>query len=113
MAQRHPRRGAGGAESGGVKDFRPGSAGAVEKKDLTSGVHASARGEREGANDGRREIKKKTYFCKYANDVRAERLGPACGLRPAGEDRGQREPAGPKAEWTARSAGPKVKKKDF
>jgi hypothetical protein len=25
MAQRHPRRGAGGAGSGGAKDFRPGS----------------------------------------------------------------------------------------
>jgi hypothetical protein len=57
MAQRHPRRGAGGAGSGG----------AVEKKKLTSGVHTSAREEREGADDGRRESKKKTYFCKYAN----------------------------------------------
>jgi hypothetical protein len=29
------------------------------------------------------------------------------------ERRGQREPAGPKAEWAARSAGLKVKKKIF
>jgi hypothetical protein len=72
MAQRHPRRGAGGAGSGGAVETRPGSAGAVEKKNLTSGAHVSARGERKGADDGRRESKKKTYFCKYAND--------ACGL---------------------------------
>jgi hypothetical protein len=32
------------------------------------------------------------------------------GLR---EKRDQRGPAGPKAEWAARSAGPKVKKKIF
>ncbi len=31
-------------------------------------------GERENAADGRREIKKKTYSCEYANDARAERL---------------------------------------
>ncbi len=43
-----------------------GRGGAVEKKKLTSGVHASARGEREGADDGRRESKKQTYFAKYA-----------------------------------------------
>jgi hypothetical protein len=60
MAQRHPRRGAGGAGSGG----------AVEKKKLTRWVHASVRGEREGADDGRRESKKKTYFRKYANGAR-------------------------------------------
>jgi hypothetical protein len=47
-----------------------GHGGAVEKKKLTSGVHASARGEREGADDKRRESKKKTYFCKYANGAR-------------------------------------------
>jgi hypothetical protein len=29
------------------------------------------------------------------------------------ERRGQREPAGPKAEWAARSAGLKMKKKIF
>jgi hypothetical protein len=32
------------------------------------------------------------------------------GLREKG---GQRGPAGPKAEWAARSAGPKVRKKNF
>jgi hypothetical protein len=42
-----------------------GHAGAVEKKKLTSGVHASVRGEREGADDGRRDSKKKTCFTKY------------------------------------------------
>jgi hypothetical protein len=29
------------------------------------------------------------------------------------ERRGQREPAGPKDEWAARSAGPKARKKNF
>jgi hypothetical protein len=42
--------------------------------------------------------------------ARAERLGLACGLRPAEEE----GPAGgPKAEWAARSAGPKARKKNF
>jgi hypothetical protein len=45
---------------------RPGSAGAVGKTDPTGGVHASARGERECADDGRHDSKKKTYFAKYA-----------------------------------------------
>jgi hypothetical protein len=69
MAQRHPRRGAGGAGSGGAAETRPGSAGAVGKMNPTCGVHASARGEREGADDGRREAKKKMACAKYANDA--------------------------------------------
>jgi hypothetical protein len=68
MAQRHPRRGAGGAGERRREGFPTGVT--VEKKKLTSGVHASARGERVGDEDGRCEIKKKTYFCKYANDAR-------------------------------------------
>jgi hypothetical protein len=53
----------------------------VEKKKLTSGVHASPKGERVGAADGRREIKKKTYFCKYANDARGlSSLGQPVGF---------------------------------
>ena len=78
-------RGAERAARGAVA--RRGSAGAVGKMDPTSGVHTSARGEREGADDGRRDSKKKTYFAKYAKAGAAERLGPACGLRPAGEER--------------------------
>ena len=74
MALRHPRHRAGDAGSGGAVETRPGSTGTVGKTDLIGGVHTSARGEREGADDGRREIKKKTYSCEYANDVRAERL---------------------------------------
>jgi hypothetical protein len=82
MAQRYPE-----ARSGGAKDFRPGSAGAVEKKGLTSGVHASARGEREGADDGRREIKKKTACAKYAKagagwPAGPRRVGPVGRPRP-------------------------------
>jgi hypothetical protein len=108
MAQRHPRRGAGGAGSGGAVETRPRSAGAVGKTNPTCGAHVSARGERKGADDGRRESKKKTYFCKYANDARglagwaewAGGLGRGELGRSAGRGRG-------------RVAGPKVKKKDF
>jgi hypothetical protein len=61
--------------------------------------------------DGRRDSKEKKHFCNYAND--------ACGLsslgQPVGfslrERRGQRELAGLKAEWAARSAGPKERKR--
>jgi hypothetical protein len=60
-------------------------------------------GWREGAENGRRESKEKVYFCNYANSAR----GPSGLGRPVGfglqERRGQREPAGPKAEWAARS----------
>jgi hypothetical protein len=45
---------------------RLGSTGAVGKTDPTGGVHTSARGEREGSDDGRRDSKKKKYSAKYA-----------------------------------------------
>jgi hypothetical protein len=45
-------------------------AGAGWTKELTSRAHASARGEREGAEDGRRESKKKTSSAKYAKGMR-------------------------------------------
>jgi hypothetical protein len=101
IAQRHPRRGVGSAG---------------ENKKLTSGVHASARGERVGAEDGRREIKKKTYFCKYAHDApRLSGLGPgerewasACGR---GE--GPAEPAGPKAEWAGKGSRAESEEEGF
>jgi hypothetical protein len=78
---------------------------------LTHGIHSSA--EDRGRRDGRRESKKKAHFCNYANGARG-----LSGLgRPMGfglrERRGQLEPAGPKAEWAARSAGPKARKKNF
>ncbi len=44
-----------------------------EEEDDRWGPGVSGR-ERENAADGRREIKKKTYSCEYANDARAERL---------------------------------------
>jgi hypothetical protein len=44
MARRHPRRGAGGAGSGGAVETRPGSAGMVEKTKRTSGAHVSVVG---------------------------------------------------------------------
>jgi hypothetical protein len=48
---------------------RPGSASAWWERELTGGAHASARGEREDAEDGRRESKKKMYFAVYAKAV--------------------------------------------
>jgi hypothetical protein len=47
-----------------------GSAGAGWRKELTSGAHASVRGEREGTKNGRRESKKKTSSTKYAKGMR-------------------------------------------
>jgi hypothetical protein len=83
---------------------RPESAGAVGKKHLTGGAQVSA-AERENAADGRREIKKKTYFTKYAKDARgpsgyeasgpgsrwARRLGPVGRPRPVGVAAGPAE----------------------
>jgi hypothetical protein len=56
--ERSGRRG-----SGGVEESRTGSAGAVEKTNLTSGPHVAAGGYRGGAKNGRCESKKKIYFC--------------------------------------------------
>jgi hypothetical protein len=82
------------------------------KMNLIAQAHLIER--REGGGQlGRREPKGKTYFCNYANGAR----GPNGLGRPMGfglrERRGQREPAGPKVEWAARSVGPKVKKRNF
>jgi hypothetical protein len=95
---------------------RLGAAGAMGKTDPTGGVHVSARGEREGADDGRRESKKKTYFAKYAKAGAGWPAGPSglavwagkSGFRSAGRGRGRGRPAGPR-----RVAGSNVKKKDF
>jgi hypothetical protein len=78
MAQRHPRRGAGGAGSGGVVETRPGSRrrGGEEEADKRRPRVSEGR-EREGADDGRRESKKKTYFCKYANACAGWPAGPS------------------------------------
>jgi hypothetical protein len=59
----------GGAErpdAAGLRVAQSGLAGAGWRKGLTSGAHASAMGEREGAKNGRRESKKKTSSAKYA-----------------------------------------------
>jgi hypothetical protein len=71
MAQGIPRRGKGGAGRGGAV-ARGGRLGGEETYDRWGpGVSG---GERKGAADGMREVKKKTYFAKYAIGVRAERL---------------------------------------
>ncbi len=101
MAQRYPeaRRGRRGARWHGGEEapdrWGPGVSG----------------GEREGAVDGMRETKKKTYFAKYAKDARGpsgyEASGPGSrwlgGLgRPAGQGRWglgrPAEPSGLKSE---------------
>jgi hypothetical protein len=81
------------------------------KTKLTARAHLRER--REGGGQlGRRKPKGKTYFRKYAINTRGSWAGRANGFRnlllrgerPAG-------PAGPTAEWAARSAGPKAKKR--
>jgi hypothetical protein len=53
-----------------VEVAQPGSTGAGWKKELTSGAHASARGERDSVENGRSELKKKTSFAKYTKGTR-------------------------------------------
>jgi hypothetical protein len=54
--------------------------------------------------NGRRESKKKTYFCKYANGARGPSgLGRQSWLRPVGGE-GPTGPAGWKAEWAGKGS---------
>jgi hypothetical protein len=78
--------------------------------ELTTGARLT---ESRGRSDqlGRREPKRKTYSRRDATDARAGWASEG-GFGLQGQ-RGQREPAGPKAEWAARSAGPKAKKRNF
>jgi hypothetical protein len=80
--------------------FRSARGGAVRKTNLTCGVHMSAREEREGVTDGRRDSKKKAYYPEYAIGARgpsgqwagkARRLGPAVRPRPGRAGRLGRE----------------------
>jgi hypothetical protein len=53
------------------------------------------------------------HICNYANGARVlSGFGHPVGFGLR-ERRGQRGLAGPKAEWAARSAGPKARKKNF
>jgi oxalate decarboxylase/phosphoglucose isomerase-like protein (cupin superfamily) len=58
---------------------QPGSAGVGCERELTSGAHVSARGEREDVEDGRHKSKKKTYFAEYAKGARGP-SGPMKGM---------------------------------
>jgi hypothetical protein len=49
---------------------QPGTANTGWKRELTGRALASVRGERQVAEDGRRESKKKTYSVKYAKGAR-------------------------------------------
>jgi hypothetical protein len=69
------------------------------------------RDEGEAAGSGRREPKGKTYFHKCAINTRAS-WADRVGFGPR-EERGQREPGGPKAGWASSSSGPKIRKKNF
>jgi hypothetical protein len=66
------------------------------ERELTGGAHASMRAEREDAEDGRRESKKKIYSAEYAKGARGP-SGPTKGMVACG--RGGRhdeaEPVGP------------------
>jgi hypothetical protein len=52
------------------------------KRELIGGAHMSARGEREGGEEGRRDSKRKTHSTKYAK-VLIGRLGQAKGQAAA------------------------------
>jgi hypothetical protein len=54
---------------------RSGSTSAGWERELTSGAHASVRGEREDAEDGRHESKKKRYSTEYAKGARGPMKG--------------------------------------
>jgi hypothetical protein len=59
------------------------------KRELTGGAHASVRGEREGAKDGRQESKKKMYYVKYAKGARGPMWQPGlAGLISIGKFKG-------------------------
>jgi hypothetical protein len=55
----------------------PGSTSAGWERELTGGAHASVRGEREDAEDGRHESKKKRYSTEYAKGARGSTKGTA------------------------------------
>jgi hypothetical protein len=81
---------------------QPGSVGVGWETELTAGVHLTERDERERGQLGKREPKRKTYFCGDAIDTRA-RWATRERLQPAGEGRlvGL---VGPKAKWGAGKA---------
>jgi hypothetical protein len=54
---------------------RPGSTDAGWERELIGGAHASVRGEREDAKDGRREPRKKMYSMEYAKGARGPTKG--------------------------------------
>jgi hypothetical protein len=81
------------------------------RRDRHAGLMRQRRIERR-RRDGWRESKEKAHFCNYANGARGlSSLGRHVGFSLQ-ERRGQRELAGPKAEWAARSVGPKARKKN-
>jgi hypothetical protein len=83
------------------------SVGAGWKKELTAGVHLTERDERELDQLGRREPKRKMYFCKKAIDTRARWAGEeGFSLRGKGGKQGWlgQRPSGP-----VRLAGPKAR----
>jgi hypothetical protein len=117
-ARRHPRHGAAARWSGGTGEQRCGG--------VTVGV--SQRGGEDGADkwtprvsgwiERRRQERKaltqgeSTLLHLRQRRARLSGLGRLVGFSVR-ERRGQWEPTGPKAEWAARSAGPKVRKKNF
>jgi hypothetical protein len=77
--------------------------------ELTAGARLTERRGR-GGQLGRREPKGETYSREDATDARA-RWADRAVLAYGGSEASRL--AGPEAEWAARSAGPKVRKKNF
>jgi hypothetical protein len=78
--------------------------------ELTAGARLTERRGR-GSQLGRCEPKGKTYSREDATDARARWAGRGgFGLQEGREASGL---AGPEAKWAARSAGPKIRKKEF
>jgi hypothetical protein len=86
-----------------------GSIGTGWRKELISGADASARGEREGAENGRRESKKKTSSAKYAKGTRGPSAERPSGLGGLGRPVGQGRRSG-RAGWAGKE---KKKRKSF
>jgi hypothetical protein len=107
MAQRHPRRGAGGAGSGGAVETRPGSRRRGGEEEADKRGSTRQRGEREkapmteGVNPRRKRLTQNTSRQAWAGRLGRGELGQSAG-------RLGRRPSGP-----GRVVGPKVKKKDF
>jgi hypothetical protein len=83
------------AEHGGIwRRCSPRSAGTGWERWLTSGARPSVRGEREGAEDGRHESKRKAYSGEYTKGWASKGRWPTEEVGRRGERGGGREAGG-------------------